>query len=108
MSNSTLEDIKAGDWVALEGKVKVRVDRVTKTLIIIGNSRFNKKTGYKIGKYDKWNGPSLIYRLTPEIEQEIAAYALEKEKNKLVNKIKSVDFTKTSLENLKKIIELIE
>lgn len=108
MSNNSLEDIKAGDWVALEGKIKVRVDRVTKTQIIIGNDRFNKNTGYQIGSYDKWNRHPWISRLTPEIEQKIAAYALKKEKYKLVEKIKSADLMKISLENLKKIIELIE
>lgn len=69
-----LEDIKAGDEVLLSGggwgqpkKRIMTVSRTTKTQIIIGDSRYNKKSGYPVGSNSgSWERPNSIGPFTED------------------------------------------
>ena len=62
------EDIKVGDEVIITdsfSKKACKVTRVTKTLIVVDNDRFNKKDGFEYGLHGYAMIPHLI-RATPE------------------------------------------
>lgn len=49
-----LKDLKAGDEVIITEpwhKSIGVIDRVTKTQIVIGERKYNRKTGFEVGKY---------------------------------------------------------
>lgn len=58
MSDKTLADLRPGEfvaWVDRHRRSKCRVERVTKTRIVIGNgTAFNRATGNKCGPRDPW------------------------------------------------------
>ena len=71
MMTKSLSDLKPGDQVILcdYKKETVTIDRVTKTQIIIGSFRFNRKHGRQIG-CNYWAG-AWIQIATPELIAEI-------------------------------------
>jgi hypothetical protein len=76
----SLEHLKAGDTVYINSRWRgilfYKIDRVTKTQIIIGNTKYNKN-GYQIGSRDKWNS-TCIQEATPEIIQQYKKQKLQK------------------------------
>lgn len=74
-----LENIKAGDEVLLSGggwgqakKQVLIVSRTTKTQIIIGSSRYNKKSGYPVGSScGSWDRPNSIGPVTDKDKADI-------------------------------------
>ena len=90
----SLQDIKAGDYVAHRERRGFRnafvsrrtVDRVTATQIIIGKERYSKRDGYQIGsmgyfrtsiqEWDATEHPRLIEAQSAEIRLSNARYAL--------------------------------
>ena len=76
----SLENLKAGDIVYIhsrwQGILIYKIDRVTKTQIIIGNTKYNK-SGHQIGSRDIW-GSAWIREATPEIIQQYKKQQLQK------------------------------
>ena len=81
----SLEHLKAGDTVYVNSRWHgisfYKIDRVTKTQIIIGNTKYNKN-GYQIGSHDTWNY-TWIQEVTPEIIQQYKNQQLQKKLIKL-------------------------
>ena len=76
----SLEHLKAGDTVYINSRWHgisfYKIDRVTKTQIIIGNTKYNKN-GYQIGSRGAWNF-TWIQEVTPEIIQKYKKQKLQK------------------------------
>jgi len=108
---SELDKIKVGDVVAMSlpgrGWKKIKVDKITKTQVIIGISKFRKIDGERVGRIDKWQGSQYLRCLTPEIEEEIEENKKEAERKNLIYKIQHVDLTAFPLERLEEIIKII-
>jgi len=76
---NNLENIKAGDEVAIifrkdKAIELAKVDRVTKTQIIISDNKYRKKDGDGVGMcgpYGIWSMKSCIRPITPEIEEKL-------------------------------------
>jgi hypothetical protein len=78
------EEIKPGDQVFTKSLGRIStlttVDRVTKSQIIVGNSRYNRQTGRSIGGKSRWSAFYIEFA-APEA---IAAYEAEERHNSLV------------------------
>lgn len=101
-----LKDLQVGDEVViLKGATKVlaKINKITKTQIVIGRDRFNKITGRRItgiGWYNK-------YILIPTPEERAEIY-----KDMLINRIKyivdSSKFSNLSTAKLKQVYNIIK
>lgn len=112
MDEDDLNTLKTDDFVAIfhhgykhDVCKRVKIDRITKTQIIIGNSRFLKRDGYKIG--DTLTYPSYIRCITPKIEKEIVEYNLKIKKENLINKIKNIKLDEFSIETLEEVLKIL-
>jgi len=100
----SLEHLKAGDKVYINSRYHgisiYKIDRVTKTQIIIGKTKYNKN-GYQIGSYNTWDR-EYIQELTPEI---IAKFNIQKLKNRINNEFKNIKITEENYSEIKKLID---
>ena len=69
-----LENVQMGDQLIWNGRglserKVVRVDRTTKTQIIIGRHRFRKSDGYTVGDRDLWHNITVSIPKEGEIEK---------------------------------------
>lgn len=100
-----LEDIKVGDKVILisrYSKKVCKVDRLTKTQIVVDGDKFRKLYGFSVG-YRGWYS-SVIRKASPE---EIAKIEEINKRDMLIKKIKGYPLDKLSTEELEKVYELI-
>ncbi len=106
MQKKTLADVQAGDNVIIQRKAGRRevkpVTRVTPTQIIIGEERFKKADGYKIG--EKYS----LYGASPRTW--INVWTEEIEKDYIIHKIiyKESRLRELSLETLQQMVAMIE
>ncbi len=98
-----LEHLREGDKVFINsrhyGIAFYTIDRVTKTQIIIGKTKYNK-SGYQIGNSSAWNR-EYIQEVTPEI---IAKYNIQKLQSKLQNMSK-VKVNEKNYSEIKKLVD---
>jgi hypothetical protein len=90
----SLESVKAGDIVLRKQRLcsedkLLTVERITKTQIVAGNSRYRRSDGNAIGYYDSWNVPRIII---PTFEQK-EAVRIESAKKLLIEKLKGKEIT---------------
>lgn len=100
-----LEDIKVGDKVILYSrycKKVCKVERLTKTLVIVNGEKFRKADGFSTGHIGYYS--SSIIRATEEM---IAKVEEENKRDLLINKIKSYPLDKLSTDELENVYELI-
>lgn len=100
-----LEDIKIGDKVILYRrycKKVCKVERLTKTLVIVDGEKFRKADGLSTG--DRGYYSSSISRATEEM---IAKVEEENKRDMLINKIRHYPLDKLSTDELEKVYELI-
>lgn len=100
-----LEDIKVGDKVIVSDGFRKRVDtvtRLTKNLIVVGRSRFNKSNGFEYGGRG-YCSPHIV-RATPEMIAEIEE---ERRRNDLLAKLKGHPWNKLTTEELEKVYRII-
>lgn len=101
----SLDDIRPGDKVLCHYTHSSRilqVDRITPTLIICGYNKFKKKTGQKV-PYERW-GICYIEVLTDELKQN---FRRNVEKQELVKRLNSINWSEMSLETLAQISSII-
>lgn len=80
-----LENVKAGDKVIVSSRYKdevIEVTRVTKTQIICGTSKFNKRTGRSIGS-DAWT----FSKIKIATEEDIQRIEKEERRQKMISYI---------------------
>jgi len=90
----SLESVKAGDELLITSHFMsddrlLKVDRVTKTQVIIGNSKYRVSDGRAIGFGGEWNIPRAII---PTFEQK-EKVRIESAKKVLIERLKSKEIT---------------
>ena len=89
-----LKDLVAGDEVLVIGTFNRRiakVDKVTKTQIIVNKARFRRDSGWQCGS-DRWN----VTRISVPTEKEISDIKEEYLRKALIHTISSFDFERLS------------
>ena len=101
-----LKDLVVGDEVLVTGIFHGRiakVDKVTKTQIVIDNARFRRDSGWQCGS-DRWN----VRRISVPTEKEISDVKEENIRKILINTISSFNFERLSTDELKKVYNIVK
>ena len=101
-----LKDLVAADEVLVTGTLHRRiakVDKVTKTQIVIDNDRFRRDSGWQCGS-DRWN----VRRISVPTEKEISDVKEENLRKILINTISSFDFKRLSTDELKQLYNIVK
>ncbi len=101
-----LKDLVAGDDVLVTGMYHRRiakVDKVTKTQIIVDNARFRRDSGWQCGS-DIWN----VRRISVPTEKEISDIKEENLRETLIYSISSFDFKRLSTDKLKQVYNIVK
>lgn len=101
-----LKDLVAGDDVLVRGMYRRRiakVDKVTKTQIVVNNARFRRDSGWKCGS-DRWN----VERISVPTEKEISDVKEENLRKTLIYSISSFDFKRLSTDELKQVYNIVK
>ena len=101
-----LKDLVAGDDVLVIGMYRRRiakVDKVTKTQIVVNNARFRRDSGWQCGS-DNWDRKSISI----PTEKEILDVKEENLRKKLVYAISSFDFERLSTDELKQVYNIVK
>lgn len=101
-----LKDLVVGDDVLVTGTFHRRiakVDKVTKTQIIIDNARFRRDSGRQCGS-ERWN----VRIISVPTEKEISDIKEENFRKKLLYTISSFDFKRLSTDELKQVYNIVK
>ena len=101
-----LKDLVVGDEVLVTGTFNRRiakVDKVTKTQIVIDNARFRRDSGWQCGS-DRWN----VRRISVPTEKEISDVKEENIRKILINTISSFNFERLSTDELKQVYNIVK
>lgn len=101
-----LKDLVAGDKVLVTGMSCRRIteiDKVTKTQIVVSNTRFRRDSGWQCGG-DRWN----VKRISVPTEKEISEIKEEILRKKLIFAISSSDFKHLSIAELEQVYNIIK
>lgn len=101
-----LKDLVAGDEVLVTGmnhRRIAKVDKVTKTQIIVDNARFRRDSGWQCGS-DRWN----VRKISVPTENEISDVKEEKLRKTLIYTISSSDFKRLSTDKLKQVYNIVK
>lgn len=101
-----LKDLVVGDDVLVTGRSFRRiakVDKVTKTQIVIDNARFRRDSGWQCGS-DSWNRRSISI----PTEKEISDVKEENFRETLIYAISSFDFKRLSTNELKQVYNIVK
>ena len=101
-----LKDLVAGDDVIVSGMYNRRiakVDKVTKTQIVVNNARFRRDSGWQCGG-DRWN----VKSISVPTEKEISDIKEENLRKTLIYAISSFDFKRLSTDELKQVYNIVK
>ena len=101
-----LKDLVVGDDVLVTGTFLRRiakVDKVTKTQIIVNNARFRRDSGWQCG-IDRWDRKSI----SVPTEKEISDVKEENLRKTLIYSISSFDFKRLSTDELKQVYNIVK
>lgn len=101
-----LKDLKAGDDVLVTGTFHRRIakiDKVTKTQIVVDNVRFRRDSGCQCGG-DSWDRKSI----SVPTEKEISDVKEENFRKNLIYAIGSFDFKRLSTNELKQVYNIVK
>lgn len=101
-----LKDLVVGDEVLVISRYYRRiakVDKVTKTQIVVNNARFRRNSGYQCGG-DSWNRKIISI----PTEKEISDIKEENLRKTLVYAISSFDFKRLSTDELKQVYNIVK
>lgn len=101
-----LKDLVAGDDVLVTGNYHRRiakVDKVTKTQIVVNSVRFRRDSGWQCGS-DSWDRKSI----SVPTEKEISDIKEENFRNTLIYAIRSFDFKRLSTDELKQVYNILK
>lgn len=101
-----LKDLVEGDKVLVTGMYHRRiakVDKVTKTQIVVDNARFRRNSGWQCGG-DIWDMKSI----SVPTEKEISDIKEENLRNTLIYSISSFDFKRLSTDELKQVYNIVK
>ena len=101
-----LKDLVVGDDVLVTGichRRIAKVDKVTKTQIVVNNARFRRDSGWQCGG-DRWN----IRKISVPTEKEISDIKEENFRKELIYAISSFDFKRLSTDELKQVYNIVK
>lgn len=101
-----LKDLVEGDEVLVTGMYHrhiAKVDKVTKTQIIVNNARFRRDFGWQCG-IDRWDRKSI----SVPTEKEISDVKEENLRKTLIYSISSFDFKRLSTDELKQVYNIVK
>ena len=101
-----LKDLVDGDEVLVTGTLHRRiakVDKVTKTQIVIDNARFRRDSGWQC-VVDSWYRKSI----SVPTEKEISDVKEENLRKILIHTISSFDFERLSTDELKQVYNIVK
>ena len=101
-----LKDLVEGDEVLVTGMSDEhisKVDKVTKTQIIVNNARFRRDSGWQCGG-DRWN----VRKISVPTEKEISDVKEENLRKTLIYAISSFDFKRLSTDVLKQVYNIVK
>lgn len=101
-----LKDLIAGDAVLVTGMYRrhiAKVDKVTKTQIVVNNVRFRRDSGWQCGS-DRWDMKSI----SVPTEKEISDIKEENLRKTLIYAISSFDFKRLSTDELKQVYNIVK
>lgn len=101
-----IKDLQVGDDVIVTGmshRSIAKVDKVTKTQIVVGNIRFRRESGWQCGD-DRWN----VRRISVPTEKEITEIKEETFRKKLIFAISSFNFKYLSTAELEQVYNIIK
>lgn len=101
-----LKDLQVGDVVLVTSRYYRRiakVDKVTKTQIVVDNARFRRNSGWQYGG-DSWSR-KIIFVPT---EKEISEVKEENLRKNLICVISSFDFKRLSTNELKQVYNIVK
>lgn len=100
------KDLVAGDDVLVTGNYYRRiakVDKVTKTQIVVNNVRFRRDSGWQCGS-DRWDKKII----SVPTEKEISDIKEENFRETLIYAISSFDFKRLSTDELKQVYNIVK
>lgn len=101
-----LKDLVTGDEVLVTGmsyRRIAKVDKVTKTQIVVDNARFRRNSGWQCGG-DRWN----VKSISVPTEKEISDIKEENLRETLIYSISSFDFKRLSTDELKQVYNIVK
>ena len=101
-----IKDLQVGDDVIVTGmshRSIAKVDKVTKTQIVVGNIRFRRESGWQCGD-NRWN----VRRISVPTEKEISDIKEENFRKKLIYAISSFDYKRLSTDELKQVYNIVK
>lgn len=101
-----LKDLVVGDDVLVTGishRHIAKVDKVTKTQIVVGNTRFRRNSGWQCGS-DRWD----VRIISVPTEKEISEIKEETLRKKLIFAISSSDLKHLSIAELEQVYNIIK
>lgn len=101
-----LKDLVVGDDVLVTSMCHRRIakiDKVTKTQIVVDNVRFRRDSGWQCGS-DIWDRKSI----SVPTEKEISDVKEENFRKKLIYAISSFDFKRLSTDELKQVYNILK
>lgn len=101
-----LKDLVAGDAVLVVGvscRRIAKIDKVTKTQIVVDNVRYRRNSGWQCGG-DRWN----VKSISVPTEKEISDIKEENFRKKLIYAISSFDFKRLSTDELKQVYNILK
>jgi len=101
MKSWSLESVKAGDLLLISSRFRsydtlLKVDRVTKTQVVIGNNKYRISDGKEIGCSDRWNIP----RASIPTGEQIENIQFSKNKKLLIEKLQKDQVTKQQVHDM--------
>lgn len=101
-----LKDLIAGDDVLVVGMYRrciAKIDKVTKTQIVVNNARFRRDSGWQCGS-DRWN----VRKISVPTEKDISDVEEENLRKALIYVISSSDFERLSTDELKQVYNIVK
>ena len=101
-----LKDLVAGDDVLVVGRSCRRIakiDKVTKTQIVVDNAKFRRDSGWQRGS-DRWN----LRKISVPTEKDISDVEEENLRKALIYVISSSDFERLSTDELKQVYNIVK
>lgn len=101
-----LKDLVVGDDVLVRGMYHRRiakVDKVTKTQIVVDNVRYRRNSGWQCGG-DRWD----MKTISVPTEKEISDIKEDNLRNTLIYAISTFDFKRLSTDELKQVYNIVK
>lgn len=101
MNSWSLESVKAGDLLLISSHFRsddklLKVDRITKTQVVIGNNKYRISDGRAIGYGGEWNIP----RASIPTDEQIENIQFSQNKKMLIEKLQKDQVTKQQVHDM--------